>query len=612
MFVTRLICAVIAVGVCLGGLGQEVYYADAHGNRGSFDARNPGRFATPPVPGKMLKTGNLSWNIVYQDVVVNSNLGFDDPVSGATRRACAEAVLLYVNEVLNENSGATIDVLFSLSETDGSGYLAGATTFWFAGVGFNNGFAFDHITTGVDPLNGTVDMEIQFDFGWPWNSDHTAPPGSGQYDLFSVLLHEVTHGLGILSISDENGNGIGGTNPNVYTHWDRLMQYGASTFCWNGVTTALEVPTSAFTSDNLFFSGAIATLAQGSRPRVYAPGRFAPGTSLSHFRTDVDSVMGPFIGSGVAERDYSSIDIGALQDIGYVSAAALPAPVADFAANVTSGAPPLVVSFSDLSSNLPTSWAWDFDNDGTTDSTSKNPTHTYTTPGTYTVKLTASNSAGSGQEIKVGYITVSSPAPVANFTADLTAGHAPLTVTFTDLSSNFPTSWAWDFDNNGTIDSTAQHPSHVYTSPGSYTVTLTATNAAGSGIETKPDYITVTLLDTTISVAPGPWVEEGAEVTFTAGPAGALDYQWYKDSLALGGAVNQTYVIGSAVIADSGRYHCRVTTVAGIADTDPVDLTVFAVGALPAGGWWAVAALAALLWALTTVLVRRRRGIAKF
>jgi trimeric autotransporter adhesin len=82
-------------------------------------------------------------------------------------------------------------------------------------------------------------------------------------------------------------------------------------------------------------------------------------------------------------------------------------------------------------------------------------------------------------------------APVADFSATPTSGSAPLAVSFTDTSTNSPTSWAWDFDNNGTIDSTARHPQHTYTSAGTYSVKLTATNSTGSHSVTKTGLITV-------------------------------------------------------------------------------------------------------------------------
>ncbi|MBN1193797.1 MAG: DUF3344 domain-containing protein [Methanomicrobiaceae archaeon] len=84
--------------------------------------------------------------------------------------------------------------------------------------------------------------------------------------------------------------------------------------------------------------------------------------------------------------------------------------------------------------------------------------------------------------------------PVADFTADKTTGTAPLTVQFTDLSTNDPRSWAWDFDNDGTVDSTLQNPIHEYQTEGTFSVSLTATNPGGSDDDIREDYITVTAL----------------------------------------------------------------------------------------------------------------------
>ena len=87
--------------------------------------------------------------------------------------------------------------------------------------------------------------------------------------------------------------------------------------------------------------------------------------------------------------------------------------------------------------------------------------------------------------------TVAIDAPVANFTANTTSGTAPLTVQFTDISAN-ATSWAWDFNNDGTVDSTEQNPAYTYSKAGIYSVNLTVSNAGGSNSEVKTEYITVT------------------------------------------------------------------------------------------------------------------------
>ncbi len=81
-------------------------------------------------------------------------------------------------------------------------------------------------------------------------------------------------------------------------------------------------------------------------------------------------------------------------------------------------------------------------------------------------------------------------APTADFVADPVSGAYPLAVQFTDRSGGLPTSWAWDLGDGTT--STEQNPGHVYQAAGTYTVSLTATNAQGSDTLTRTDYITVT------------------------------------------------------------------------------------------------------------------------
>ncbi|AAM05167.1 DUF3344 domain-containing protein [Methanosarcina acetivorans] len=169
-------------------------------------------------------------------------------------------------------------------------------------------------------------------------------------------------------------------------------------------------------------------------------------------------------------------------------------PSPDFTANVTEGTVPLTVEFTGNVSGLAPEywnmWAWDVDGDGTYDySPNFNITHTYTEPGTYDVIVAYD---GWTQNVKAGYITVLPEIPVANFSADVTSGMEPLTVNFTDQSTGTVSSYSWDFDNDGTVDSTEQNPSHTYTSAGNYTVNLTVSNAGGSDSELKTDYITVT------------------------------------------------------------------------------------------------------------------------
>lgn len=80
-------------------------------------------------------------------------------------------------------------------------------------------------------------------------------------------------------------------------------------------------------------------------------------------------------------------------------------------------------------------------------------------------------------------------APVADFSATPTSGCGPLTVYFTDKSTNSPTSWTWDFGNGQ--QSSVQNPHVSYATPGTYNIRLIVHNAVGADAIEKDNYITV-------------------------------------------------------------------------------------------------------------------------
>lgn len=157
---------------------------------------------------------------------------------------------------------------------------------------------------------------------------------------------------------------------------------------------------------------------------------------------------------------------------------ACPIPLTSgFSANPKNGTRPLEVRFTDRSTGLGiTGWYWEF-GDGNT-STDKSPVYIYPDAGTFTVRHSVTNATGTAWRNVTDMITVTPPPPVASFTAAPTSGTAPLNVTFTDRSTNNPTSWNWSFG-DGTFNE-AQNPVHTYGSAGIYTVTLTVVNGGGS------------------------------------------------------------------------------------------------------------------------------------
>jgi len=149
-----------------------------------------------------------------------------------------------------------------------------------------------------------------------------------------------------------------------------------------------------------------------------------------------------------------------------------------FNASPLSGDAPLTVTFTDLSTGSPTSYAWDFQGDGIIDSASPTGnTFTYTIPGTYTVRLTVSNGLSTDSETHDISVTAP-PGPIANFDATPLTGTAPLSVNFTDNSTGSkPLTYLWNFGNGNT--STSKNPPNQTYAAGNWTVTLVVTDSAG-------------------------------------------------------------------------------------------------------------------------------------
>lgn len=164
-------------------------------------------------------------------------------------------------------------------------------------------------------------------------------------------------------------------------------------------------------------------------------------------------------------------------------------PMADFVPVIIpyqKNSVPLQVQFVDQSSNVPTSWEWEF-GDGQT-SGAQNPKHTYVGEGVYTVTLKVRNNFGEDTKVRSNLIEVNK-GPVVDFVADMTTVGVGRRVTFTDLSPSTPTSWVWDFGDGST--GTGEKPDHVYRTTGVYDVTLTASNPDMTTSRTRNQYITV-------------------------------------------------------------------------------------------------------------------------
>ncbi len=181
----------------------------------------------------------------------------------------------------------------------------------------------------------------------------------------------------------------------------------------------------------------------------------------------------------------------------YITVTAPPVPpVARFTANPTSGTAPLSIQFTDQSTGSIAERVWEFRPERgvwTAFSTASNPSHTFTDPATYDIRLTVRGPGGESTEEKMAFISVLPPGGLrADFSASPTSGFAPLSVTFTDQSTGAVTLRTWDFNNDGRWDSISRNPTYRFWNPGVYTIRLAVSGPDGSDEKIKEAYIAVT------------------------------------------------------------------------------------------------------------------------
>ncbi|MFL5763157.1 MAG: gliding motility-associated C-terminal domain-containing protein [Bacteroidia bacterium] len=168
--------------------------------------------------------------------------------------------------------------------------------------------------------------------------------------------------------------------------------------------------------------------------------------------------------------------------------------------------------------------------------------------------------------------TTTTPPPVANFAASNTNFCEGTCISFTDMSTNTPTSWSWTFAGGTPGTSTVQNPSSIcYPTAGTYAVTLTATNAGGSDTYTQTSYITVNPLQSaafsysgsTFCLSgsdPSPTITGTAGGTFTSTPAGL--------------SLNASSGLITLASSTAGTYSVTYTTAGPCSATSTVSVTI--------------------------------------
>jgi parallel beta-helix repeat protein len=188
-------------------------------------------------------------------------------------------------------------------------------------------------------------------------------------------------------------------------------------------------------------------------------------------------------------------------------------PVASFTVSPTSGGTTATTyTFTDNSTNAPANWTWNF-GDGQ-NAAGKSVTHKFASAKTYTVTLTAGNTAGSSTATKSVVVGTAAAKPVALFTISPTSGiSTSTTCTFTSTSTNSPSTLTWKFGDGGTAS--GSKVTHKFTKAGTITATLTVSNSAGSSTASKTVSVAAVKPAASFTYSPTT-VKKGATITFTS------------------------------------------------------------------------------------------------
>ena len=192
------------------------------------------------------------------------------------------------------------------------------------------------------------------------------------------------------------------------------------------------------------------------------------------------------------------------------------------------------------------SYLWDF-GDGST-SNEANPSHDYPGPGSYTITLKATNACGTTEFSQT--IEIVGSAPLAAFTSNWGEGCAPLTVQFTDQSAGDPTAWQWTFEGGSPSMSNQQNPSVTFPAPGTFTVTLTASNAFGSNSTSSE------IVVNSLPVAGFVFQTVSGTVIFGNQSINALSYSWNFGDGSFSNEQSPTHTY-----AASGTYTVELTAI---------------------------------------------------
>ena len=273
----------------------------------------------------------------------SAGTGFNDATTGNARQAAlTEAASMYstlFGQYFTNSGTIVLDATATNNPLSSNLASAGSEVVLFGST--PSGFNLDEVVrtklqTGFDANGASADGSVDVNFGRPWQLDAGATVTNGQYDFYSTVFHEFTHALGFSSLISQNGTGLFNTK-----HWAVYDQFlvdkngnpviDHTTFAidsaiWNTASVGGTSPDAG-----IFFNGANAVAANGGElVGLYSPTTWSDGSSVSHIDTDNPAYDGMMMlharGTGPDARNFSSIEVGMLQDLGYTPVSVVPEP----------------------------------------------------------------------------------------------------------------------------------------------------------------------------------------------------------------------------------------------------------------------------------------------
>ncbi|MEY4594291.1 MAG: hypothetical protein RIQ47_701, partial [Bacteroidota bacterium] len=294
---------------------------------------------------------------------------------------------------------------------------------------------------------------------WSWNFGDGTPVVNGQ----NVAHNYTTNGSYLVTLTVEDSYGCQAVSPLTVN-----VQPGPQTAFTPSVTTGCSPLSVSFTNTTI---GGI----------TYSWNFGDGGTSTSANATHSYSTPGVYSVSLVASNGNCADTLvqSALISVNEK-------PVSSFTSSppVCLGDTIFFTNNSSLASGGLISYTWNF-GDGSPVSSTTNPFHVYTTAGSFQVRLTSTANGCSDDTL----ITVSvNPSPVAAFTPSAVTGCGPTNISFSNTTTGSPV-YAWNFGDGGS--STTANPSHLYAQPGTYSVTLIATQGSCADTVLSNNLITI-------------------------------------------------------------------------------------------------------------------------